>query len=134
MKDRCQLHTHPGGHSDLLEGIGEDSYVPLILSKRGFQPYITFCAFNPSQKISIFSDFYLRMKPLRFQDKNIERPVDEEMIDLGNTIVHLQPEIVNDHGVAGGLEIKVNEVGCFFFALDSRTEQAQLLLYHGLLV
>ncbi|OQB73434.1 MAG: hypothetical protein BWX92_03355 [Deltaproteobacteria bacterium ADurb.Bin135] len=134
VKDRRELHAHPGGHVDLLEGVCEDSYVPLVLCKRGFQSYITFCAVDPSQEISIFSDFYLRMKPLRFQDKDIESPVDKEMIDLGNTIVHLQPEIVNDHGVVGGHEIKVDEVSCFFFALDSRTEQAQLLLYPGLLV
>ena len=132
VKDRRELHTHPGGHVDLLEGVCEDSYVPLVLRKGGFHPHISFGAVDPSQEVSILGDPDLRVKPLRLQDKDVERPVDEEMIDLRHTIVHLQPEIVNHHGVLGGLEIEVDEVGRFFFSLDSGPEHAELPEYPGL--
>jgi len=128
MENRRKAHAKPRRNANFIEGILQDGNVPVILGKRRWHALIGFLIIVQDQKLPIFGYLDTRMEAFGFKNEHIEGPVDQNMVYLCYSTVHIQSEIMQHHGSRRRLEIEIDQICGFPLGIDSCPQHAQLLL------
>ena len=95
--------------------------MPIILGERRGHAFVGLSVVVPAQELAVLRNLHAAAEVLRLKDVAIEAAVQEEVVYLRDTAVDFKTKVVDDDPALAVLEVEVNQIRRFLFALHSGT-------------
>ena len=111
-------------HKTLSEHVGKDHDVTAVLLD-GRRDTVRTVAIE-GDPLAVLVDLDTFGEVLAFADPNVQQPVDDQMVDLGDPTVAFDPQVVDRHLVPVGTEVELDLVGGVALAAHASPDHPDL--------